>query len=61
MPEVIILRSVEATERKQSAGNGGFRKFVDQIFLTKTSVEKYLGKERKIYTAFMEKEYDRVD
>ncbi len=40
-------------------GRGG----VDQIFTVKILVEKYLGKDRKLFAAFMdlEKAYDRVD
>ncbi len=45
---------------------GGFRKgrgCVDQIFAMKMLVEEYLGKNKKLYAAFMdlEKAYDRVD
>ncbi len=36
---------------------------MDQIFAIKMLVEEYLGKDRKLYAAFMgfEKAYDRVD
>ena len=36
---------------------------VDQIFAIKTMVEEYLGKDEKLYAAFMDqvKAYDRVD
>ncbi len=45
---------------------GGFRKgrgCVDQIFVMKRFVEEYLGKDKKLYEAFMdlEKAYNRVD
>ncbi len=45
---------------------GGFRKgrgCVDQIFTMKRLVEEYLGKAKKLYTAFMdlEKADDKVD
>ncbi len=37
--------------------------WVDQIFAMKILVEEYLGKEKKLYAAFMdlEKAYGRVD
>ncbi len=49
-----------------SEEQGGFRKgrgCVDQIFAMKMLVEEYLGKDKKLYAAFMdlEKAYDRVD
>ncbi len=49
-----------------SEEQGGFRKgrgCVDQIFHVKRLVEEYLGKDKKLYAAFMdlEKAYDRVD
>ncbi len=36
---------------------------MDQIFAIKMLVEEYLGKDRKLYAAFMDfkKAYDRVD
>ena len=36
---------------------------MDQIFTNKMMVEEYLGKDEKLYVAFMdlEKVYDRVD
>ena len=45
---------------------GGFRKgkgCVDQIFVLRSIIEKYLERGRKVYAAFMdlEKAYDRVD
>ncbi len=49
-----------------SEEQGGFRKgrrCVDQIFAIKVVVEEYLGKGKKLYSAFMDlkKAYDRVD
>ncbi len=49
-----------------SEEQGGFRKgrgCIDQIFEMKRLVEEYLGKDKKLYAAFMdlEKAYDRVD
>ncbi len=54
------------TEKKVSDEQGGFRKgksCVDQIFAIKMLMEEYLGKDRKLYAAFMdlEKAYDKVD
>ncbi len=47
-----------------SEEQGGFRKgraCIDQIFAMKRLVEEYLGKDKKLYAAFMdvEKAYDR--
>ncbi len=63
---ILIERLMEVTERKVSAEQGGFRKgrgCIDQIFAMKRLVEEYLGKDKKLYAAFMnlEKAYDRVD
>ncbi len=49
-----------------SEEQGGFRKgrgCVDHIFAMKMLVKEYLGKDKKLYAAFMdlEKAYDRVD
>ncbi len=57
---------MEVTEEKVSEEQGGFRKgrgCVDKIFAMKRLVERYLGKDKKLYDAFMdlEKAYDRVD
>ncbi len=57
---------MEVTEGKVSEEQGGFRKgrgYVDQIFAMKMLVEEYLGKDKKLYAAFMdlEKAYDGVD
>ncbi len=59
-------RLMEVTERKVSEEQGGFKKgrgCVDQIFAVKRLVEEYVGKDKKLYAAFMdlEKTYDRVD
>ncbi len=56
-------RLMEVTEGKVSEEHGGFRKgrgCVDQIF-PMMLVEKYLGKDKKLYAAFMdlEKAYDK--
>ena len=49
----------EITERNKIAEQG----CVDQIFAAKTVVQKYVGKDQKLYDAFMyfEKAYDSVD
>ncbi len=57
---------MEVTEGKVSAEQRGSRKgraCIDQIFVMKRLVEEYLGKDKKLYTAFMDlkKAYDRVD
>ncbi len=63
---ILTERLMEVTEGKVSKEQGGFRKgrgYVDQIFAMKMLVEEYLGKDKKLYAAFMdlEKAYDRVD
>ena len=63
---ILTERLMEATEAKVSEEQGGFRKgrgCVDQVFAIKMIVEEYLGKDKKLYAAFMdlEKAYDRVD
>ncbi len=57
---------MEVTEGKVSEEQGGFRKgrgCVDQIFAMKRLVEECLGKDKKLYAAFMdlEKAYNGVD
>ncbi len=57
---------MEVTEGKVSEEQGGFRKrrgCIDQIFAIKRLVEEYLGRDKKLYAAFMdlEKAYDQVD
>ncbi|KAK3893161.1 hypothetical protein Pcinc_003002 [Petrolisthes cinctipes] len=64
--KVLTERLMEVTGNKVSEEQGGFRKgrgCVDQIFALKSIVEKYIGKGKKLYAAFMdlEKAYDRVD
>ncbi len=47
-----------------SKDQGGFRKgrgCADQIFAMKRLVEGYLGKDKKLYAAFMAYKYNRVD
>ncbi|MCP5003018.1 MAG: hypothetical protein GY941_03575 [Planctomycetes bacterium] len=63
---VLMNRLREVTECRVSEEQGGFRKgrgCTDQIFAVRMTVEKFLGKGRKLYAAFMdlEKAYDRVD
>ncbi len=63
---ILIKRLMQVTEKKVSDEQGGFRKgktCVDQIFVIKMLMEEYLGKDMKLYAAFMdlEKAYDRVD
>ena len=63
---VIIERVRERTRNLIGEEQGGFmegRGCTDQIFTVKTIVERYIGKRRKLYAAFMdlEKAYDRVD
>ncbi len=63
---ILTERLMEAMEGKVSKEQGGFRKgrgCVDQIFAMKMLVEEYLGKDKKLYAAFMdlEKAYERVD
>ncbi len=57
---------MEVTKGTVSKEQGGFRKgrgCVDQIFAMKRLVEEYLGKDKKLYGAFMdlEKAYSRVN
>ncbi len=63
---IVTKRLMEVTEGKVGEEQGGFRKgrgCVDQIFAMERLVEEYLGKNKKLYAAFMdhEKAYDRVD
>ena len=63
---ILINRVREITEELVGEEQGGFRKgkgCVDQIFVLRNIVEKYLEKGKKVYAAFMdlEKAYDRVD
>ncbi|KAK3889840.1 hypothetical protein Pcinc_006166 [Petrolisthes cinctipes] len=64
--KVLTERLIEVTGKKVSEEQGWFRKgrrCVDQIFALKSILEKYIGKGRKLYAAFMDlkKAYDRVD
>ncbi len=63
---ILTERLMQVTEKKVSDEQEGFRKgksCVDKYFAIKMLVEEYLGKDRKLYAAFMdlEKAYDRVD
>ncbi len=63
---ILIERLMEVTEGKVSEEQGGFRKgkgCVDQIFALKMLVKEYLGKDKKLYAAFMDldKAYGRVE
>ena len=63
---VVIERVKEITRGKIGEEQGGFiegRGCIDQIFTVKMMAEKYIGKRKKLYAAFMdlEKAYDRVD
>ncbi len=63
---ILIERLMEVTEGKVNEEQGGFRKgrgCVDWIFTMKRLVEEYLGKDKKLYAAFMdlEKTCDSVD
>ncbi len=56
---ILTERLIEVTEGKLSEKLGGFRKgrgCVDQIFAMKRLVEEYLGKDKKLYAAFMDLE-----
>ncbi len=53
---ILTERLMEVTEGKVSKEQEGFRKgrgCVDQIFTMKILVEEYLGKDKKLYAAFM--------
>ncbi len=63
---ILTERLMEIAEGKVSEEQGDFRKgrgCVDQIFAMKRLVEEYLGKDKKLYVAFMdlEKAYNRVN
>ena len=63
---VVIERVKERTRNIIGEEQGGFlegRGCVDQIYTVKTMIEKYIGKRKKLYAAFvdLEKAYDRVD
>ncbi len=54
---ILTERLMQVTEKKISDEQGGFRKeksCVDQIFAVKMLVEDYLGKDRKLYAAFLD-------
>ena len=54
---IIIERVKERTRNLVGEEQGGFlegRGCVDQIYTVKTLVEKYIGKRRKLYAAFMD-------
>ncbi len=53
---ILTKRLMEVTEGKVSEEQGGFRngrECVDQIFAMKRLVEEDLGKDKKLYAAFM--------
>ncbi len=57
---------MKITDKRVGDEQGGFRKgrgSVDQIFIVKILVEKYLEKDRKLFAGFvdLEKAYDRVN
>ncbi len=60
-------KSKKQKSQKQSRKTSSYadkgRRCIDQIFAMKRLVEEYLGKDKKLYAAFMdlEKAYDRVD
>ena len=57
--EVLTERLMEVTEGKINKEQGGFRKgkgCIGQIFAVKMMVEEYLGKDEKLYAAFMDLE-----
>ncbi len=63
---ILTERLMEVTEGEVSEERGGFRKgrgCVYQIFAIKVLVEESLGKDKKLYAAFMdlEKIYDTAD
>ncbi len=56
---ILTERLMGVREGKVSEEQGGFRRgrgSVDQIFAMKKLVEEYLGKDKKLYTAFMDLE-----
>ena len=63
---VVIEKVMKVTEHKICEEQAGFRKgrgCVDQIFILRLVVEKFLAKNKKLYVAFMdlEKAYDKVE
>ena len=63
---VLINRIRDKTENVIAEVQGGFRRgrgCTDQIFIVRQISEKYLGKGKDVYFAFLdlEKAYDRVD
>ncbi len=54
---ILTERLMEVTKGKVSEERGAFRKgrgCTDQIFAMKRLVEEYLGKDKKLYAAFMD-------
>ncbi len=54
---ILTERLMEVTEGKVSEKQGGFRKgrgCIDQIFAMKRLVEEYLGKDKKLYAAYID-------
>ncbi len=48
---------MQVNEKKVSDEQGGFsrrKSCVDQVFVIKMLVEEYLGKDKKLYAAFMD-------
>ena len=63
---ILINRIRDKTENVIAEVQGGFRRgrgCTDQIFIVRQICEKYLGKGKDVYFAFLdlEKAYDRVD
>ena len=66
VPLVLINRIRDKTENVIAEVQSGFRigrECADQIFIFRQIYEKYLGKGKDVYFAFLalEKAYDRVD
>ncbi len=63
---IVTERLMQLTEKKVIDEQGGFKRgksCVDQIFAIKMLAEEYLGKDKKLYAAFidLEKACDRMD
>ncbi len=56
---ILTERLMQITEKKVSDEQGGFRRgksCVDQMFAIEMLAEEYLGKGKKLYAAFMDRE-----
>ena len=58
----IVMKSTKEQVTEEQGGFRSVRGCIDQIFVLKRLVEKYIEKRKELYAAFMdlEKEYDKI-